>query len=235
MIDGPREATVELALYTDALVIEGRIRSEGASLAQLLSGAGEFLTVEEARVDEHASRGNPVLAPFVRVRMDDVRFAVADLPAGIDPDDAPTAYIMLAVPPFVVTGRLGRPDRGEGIRDLLAVLPDGFVEILGGAYVSEPLGVSQRRSPVIVVNAPRIQALAPHRDVNPWAGLGQARAAMADPGATDVGTEPDATDDGAPGVPRGEPAAVPRAEEAPAVLAAAPGPGAAGGVPTGWR
>jgi len=202
MFDGTGRSTVEITLLTDALAIEGRVESSGGSLLELLAAAGDFLLLEDARVDEHASRGNALVAPFVRVRVADVRLAVAELAPRTSVDVAPQTPVMLAIPPFAVTGRLGLVDRGEGIREVLAALPAGFVEVLAGAYSSEPMNISQRRFPVIVANTAYVQAMTPHRDIDPWAGLAQTRGSTtleATAGVDGEGEEPgEELDDPAP-------------------------------------
>ena len=50
------------------------------------------------------------------------------------------------------------------------------VTVSGAAYWSERLGEGLRREPVLTVNATRIEAVLPYREVDPWAGLEQARA-----------------------------------------------------------
>lgn len=238
MFDRSGPSTVEVALHTDALGIEGRIRWEGGSLARLLSDAGEFLVLEDARIDEHASRGNPTSASFVRVRLADVRFALAELAPGTSAEAAPPTPVLLAVPPFVVTGRVGLADQAEDIRGVLAGLHSGFVEILGGAYLSEPLNMSQRRAPVIVVNLSHVQAMAPHREVDPWAGLAQARAAALDSGEVPdgPGAEVAADGDAGPVDGNGEAAPLGSVAGAPEVDEAGPGTGAqSSGGGAAWR
>ena len=68
---------VELAVYTDALVIRGTTRVPDRPLAETLATLPDgILELEDVTMDEHGSRGRPVGAPVAHVRAESIVFVL---------------------------------------------------------------------------------------------------------------------------------------------------------------
>jgi len=189
MVAGLPELTViQLTIYTDALIVRGSVRTRARRLADVFDPAGgPFLLVEDVTLDEHGSRGRPpTFAPFAQVRLATILFAFTDASFPGEPDPAPEhPVLLLAVPPFIVAGTVDALPGQKEFREAVADLPPGFVRVAAASYWSDPLNEGRRRLPFIAVNGARVEVAAPHRDVDPWAGLDLARAAS--PAVVDEG------------------------------------------------
>jgi hypothetical protein len=175
----PELTTISLTVYTDALLVRGRLRTRAGRVVDIFDPAGgPFLIVEDVTMDEHGSRGRPTMAPFAQVRLETILFAFTDEALAAEPDPAPQhPAVLLAVPPFVVAGTVDALPGHKELRDAVADLPTGFIRVAGASFWSDPLNEGRRRTPLIAVNGSRVQIAAPFRDVDPWAGLDLARAA----------------------------------------------------------
>jgi hypothetical protein len=93
---------------------------------------------------------------------------------------------MISIPPFRVIGRihvLGERD----LREALGELTGRFLPITDAIYWSDSVGEARQTAPMVAVNHRRAQILAPHREVDPWAGLD--RSGEAGGGAATAGPE----------------------------------------------
>jgi hypothetical protein len=180
MTAGTAILAVELTIYTDAMVIRGRVQVPDRSLAETLAALpGGVLELDDVMLEEHGSRGRPVTAPVAFVRTEAIVLVLSEPLLPADPAQGRPS-VLLAMPPFGVAGRLSVLSPDDGLRDALRALPRvGFLTVSDAAYWSEPLGEGRRRSSAITVNAARIQAALPYREVDPWAGLDQPRTAEA--------------------------------------------------------
>jgi hypothetical protein len=180
MVAGLPELTmIQLTIYTNAQVVRGSVRTRARRLVDVFDPTGgPFLVVEDVTMDEHGSRGRPTLAPFAQVRLEAILFAFTDASLPDEPDPAPAhPAVLLAVPPFVVAGTVDALTGQKEFRDAVADLPAGFVGVAGASFWSDSLNEGRRQAPFIAVNGAHVVVAAPHRDVDPWAGLDVARAA----------------------------------------------------------
>jgi hypothetical protein len=170
---------VALTLFTDALVIEGRVTTNHRRVTDILNQADErFLVLDDVTIQEHGLRGQAVNVPFAQVNLDAILFATADSP--IEPNPVMRVVktakrAVVSVPPFSVAGNVHLLV-GEGdIRDGLRTLTEAFVPITEATYWSDPLGEGRRQAFLVAVNHRRVHYIAPHHEVDPWAGLDQGR------------------------------------------------------------
>ena len=173
-IIGAEPALVPLTLYTDAFVIKGTIRSRQGRITDILNQADEgFLVLSDAFVDEYGSRGTPVRTEYAQVNLGAVLFAVADTPVEARPDlrtPKVPEQALISIPPFRVIGRVHLlPERD--LRDALGELTGRFIPVTDATYWSDSIGEARTSAAMVAINHERAQILAPHREVDPWAGL----------------------------------------------------------------
>ncbi len=169
------EATlVPLTLYTDAFVITGTIRSRQNRITDILNQTDDgFLVLSDAVVDEYGSRGTPTHSEFAQVNLGAVLFAVAA--TAIEPrPDLRTPKVpeqaLISIPPFRIIGRIHvLPERD--LREALNELTGRFIPVTDATYWSESIGEARATAAMVAINHDRAQIFAPHREVNPWAGL----------------------------------------------------------------
>jgi hypothetical protein len=171
---GHEPPVVPLTLYTDAFVIKGTIRSRQGRITDILNQADEgFLVLADAVIDEYGSRGTPVRTEYAQVNLGAVLFAVADAPVEARPDlrtPKISEQALISIPPFRVIGRVHLlPERD--LRDALTELTGRFIPITDATYWSDSIGEARTTAPMVAINHARAQILAPHREVDPWAGL----------------------------------------------------------------
>jgi hypothetical protein len=137
-----------------------------------------------------------VTLPYAQVNLDTILFATADVP--VEPN--PTMRVVktaepavVSVPPFQVAGTVHLLVGDGEIRDALRSLTDAFVPVTDATYWADSLGEPRRRALLVAVNHHRAQYIAPHREVDPWAGMGQLREAAAEDerSQASAGLEPD--------------------------------------------
>jgi hypothetical protein len=181
-------APVELTLYTDALAIRGTVSTNLRRVTDILNRTDEpFLVLDGVTIEEHALRGQPTRLPFAQVNLDAILFATADLP--LEPNTTMRTVkaerrAVVSVPPFSVAGSVHLVI-GEGdLRDGLRALVDRFIPVTDATYWSEQLNVAKREAVLVAVNHRRAQYLAPHIEVDPWAGLELRPAVESAAGAT---------------------------------------------------
>ena len=177
MLLGGEPTPVPLILYTDAYVIRGTIRTRQNRISDILNQADEdFLVISDAVVDEYGSRGTPVRSEYAQVNLGAVLFAVAETAIEARPDlrtPKVPEQAMISIPPFQITGRIHLlPERD--LREALGELTGRFVPVTDATYWSDSAGEARQTAPMVAINHTRAQIFAPHREVDPWAGLDRA-------------------------------------------------------------
>ena len=171
---GAEATLVPLTLYTDSFVIKGNIRSRQSRLSDILNHADEdFLVLSDALVDEYGSRSVATRSEFAQVNLAAVLFAVADSEVETRPDlrtPKVSEQAMISIPPFRVIGRVHvLPERGLG--EALGELTGRFIPVTDATFWSDSIGEARQSAPMVAINHHRAQILAPHREVDPWAGI----------------------------------------------------------------
>ena len=171
---GPEPQPMPLVLYTDAFVIRGTIRTRQGRITDILNQADDgFVILENAIIDEYGSRELAVRSEYAQVNLGAILFAVAD--TTIDPrPDLRTPKVpeqaMISIPPFRITGRIHlMPERD--LHEALTELTGRFIPVTEATFWSEAAGEARQTAPMVAFNHQRAQILAPHRAVDPWAGL----------------------------------------------------------------
>jgi len=174
---GGEPTQVPLTLYTDSFVIKGGVRSRQARISDILNHADEpFLVLSDVVVDEYGSRELARRSEFAQVNLDSVLFAVSDETVEARPDlrtPKVPEQALISIPPFRIIGRihiLPERDLGEGLSELTG----RFLPVTDAIYWSDTVGEARQTAPLVAINHHRAQILAPHRDVDPWAGLDRA-------------------------------------------------------------
>lgn len=184
---GGGERKVALTLYTDAYVIRGNVTSRQRRVSDILNQAEHnFLVLVDVVLDEYGTHGSTVRADYAQINLASVLFAVADASDGESFPEMHTPKIaeqaLISIPPFKIIGRIHlTPDRD--LREALAELTGRFVPVTDGAFWSDVVGEARTTAPLIAFNHARAQILAPHREVDPWAGLDRSAAAAAESAA----------------------------------------------------
>ncbi len=174
MFDPVGERPVALTLYTDSYVAKGTARTRRQRVTDILNMAEEdFVVLEDALIQEFGSRGEVIRAEFAQVNLATVLFAVSDVPVEPVPElrtPKTQEQALITVPPFKITGRIHLlPERD--LRAALAELTGRFVPVTEATYWSETIGEPRTSATVVTFNHARAQILAPHKVVDPWAGL----------------------------------------------------------------
>jgi hypothetical protein len=171
---GSEPTLVPLTLYTDSFVIKGQMRSRQTRISDILNHADEdFLVLSDAIVDEYGSREIATKSEFAQVNLDAVLFAVADTEVEARPDlrtPKVSEQAMISIPPFRVIGRVHvLPERGLG--EALSELTGRFIPVTEATFWSDTVGEARHTAAMVAINHHRAQILAPHREVDPWAGV----------------------------------------------------------------
>jgi hypothetical protein len=195
MDPGYELATRQLVLYTDALITRGTVRTRQHRITDILNGSDDpFLILEDVTAEEFGSRGQPVRSEFAQVNLDAVLFAVANEPVPSMPElrtPKTPEQAIISVPPFSVIGTIHLMPLDGDLRSALHELTGRFLPVTNAVYWSDRMGEAREQALLVAINHHRAHILAPHREVDPWAGLGAPA-----PGTTAVSGE----DAGAPGV-----------------------------------
>jgi hypothetical protein len=186
-------ATVALTIYTDAFVIRGSIMTRHRRVTDILNQADEpFLVLSDVTIDEFGARAQTQRAEHAQVNLGAVLFAVGDteveaLPELRTPKVSETA--MISVPPFKITGRIHLLPNAN-IDEALRELTGKFIPATDATYWSDVVGEPRTKVAVVAFNHSRAQILAPHREVDPWAGLGATTdATQGDAASAPIGQE----------------------------------------------
>jgi hypothetical protein len=180
---GGEPGAVSLTLYTDSFIIKGQLRSRQRRITDILNQADDdFLVLSDAVVDEYGSRSVTSRSEFAQVNLDAVLFAVSD--TSVEPRaDLRTQKVpeeaLISIPPFRVIGRVHvLPERGLG--EALGELTGRFIPVTDATFWSDTTGEARQTASMVAINHRRAQILAPHRAVDPWAGLDRSGGAATD-------------------------------------------------------
>lgn len=169
------EQPSRLTLYTDALIIRGLIRTRQHRITDILNSADEpYLVLEEVTTEEFGSRASAERADYAQVNLDAVLFAVSDTEVDAvaelrTPKSAEKAII--SIPPFKLSGSI-HVLPGRDMREALQELQGKFLPLTDVTYWSDTVGEPRTSVHVVAFNHKRAQIMAPHKEVDPWAGLG---------------------------------------------------------------
>ena len=184
MIGANEPVKLALTLFTDAFVIKGNLRTRQGRITDVLnSGDEDFIVIEDAIVDEFGTRSQAVRTEYAQVNLDAVLFVVSDTALEPRPDlrtPKVTEQAMISIPPFRIIGHiylLPERDLHEALRELRG----RFVPVTDATFWSDTVGEARTSAPMIAFNHNRAHILAPHREVDPWAGLD--RSAVSEPDA----------------------------------------------------
>jgi hypothetical protein len=199
---GGEPLVIPLTLYTDSFVIKGKIRTRQARITDILNHADEdFLVLGDVVIDEYGSRNIASRSEYAQVNLGAVLFAVAETSLEPRPDlrtPKVPEQAMISIPPFQVIGRIHLlPERS--LSEALSELTGRFIPVTDATYWSDTAGEARQSAPMVAINHDRAQILAPHREVDPWAGLD--RSAGAAETASIGGSHPDWADVGHTGEP----------------------------------
>ena len=175
-----------ITLVTDAFVVRGTLQTRHRRITDMLNSAEhDFLVLTSATFEEFGSTGLAIQSDFAQVNLGSVLFGVADEPVEATPElrvPKVSERAIISVPPFTVTGHIhlmpGR-DLHEALEDLMG----RFIPVTDATYWSDRVGEARTNALVVAVNHNRAQILAPHREIDPWAGLDRAGASSLATGA----------------------------------------------------
>jgi hypothetical protein len=174
-----------IMLVTDAFVVRGTILTRHRRITDMLNTAEhDFLVLEQATFDEFGASGVAIQTDYAQVNLGSVLFGVADEAVDATPElrvPKVSEKALISVPPFTVTGHIHlMPERD--LREALDELLGRFIPVTEAVYWSDRLGEARTEATIVAVNHSRAQILAPHREIDPWAGLNRA----GDVGTTDA-------------------------------------------------
>lgn len=172
-IGGTQHAT-QLTLYTDAFVVRGTIETRQRRVSDILNQADDpFLVLSDVTFDAFGITGQTIKTEFAQVNLAAVLFAVGHDPVEAVPElrtPKSPEQALISVPPFKVTGRIHvLPQRT--LRESLAELTGTFIPVTDATYWSDAINEARATAALVAVNHARCQILAPHHEVDPWAGL----------------------------------------------------------------
>jgi hypothetical protein len=174
MLIGAEPVKLPMTLFTDAFMIKGTVRTRRARITDILNSADDdFIVLEDAMVDEYGTRTQAVRTEFAQVNLDAVLFAVSDATVEPRPDlrtPKVSEQALISIPPFRIIGSIHvLPERD--LHDALRDLTGRFIPVSDATYWSETVGEARTTAAIVAFNHRRAQILAPHREVDPWAGL----------------------------------------------------------------
>lgn len=163
-----------ITLVTDAFVVRGTIQTRHRRITDMLNTAEhDFLVLEQATFDEFGSTGVAIQTDFAQVNLGAVLFGVADDAVEATPElrvPKVSERALISVPPFTITGHIHLLP-GRDLHQALDELTGRFLPVTDAVYWSDRVGEARTTAVVVAVNHNRAQILAPHREVDPWAGL----------------------------------------------------------------
>jgi hypothetical protein len=199
-IGGESRAT-PITLVTDSHIVRGTLLTRHRRITDMLNATDEdFLVLEQATFDEFGSTGVVIQTDYAQVNLGAVLFGVADDPVEPTPElrvPKVTERALIAIPPFTITGHIHlMPERD--LHQALGELMGRFIPVTDAVYWSDRVGEARAAALIVAVNHNRAQILAPHREVDPWAGLDRSgnpaatsRAAPPTGGTADAPRPPD--------------------------------------------
>jgi hypothetical protein len=175
-------SAVVLTLYTDSFVIKGSLDTRQRRITDMLNLAEDpFIVLADVFFDEFGSVGRTVRADFAQVNLGSILFAVADSPAAPAPElrtHKIEQRAIVSIPPFKVTGYIHLLAE-RSLRVALTELTGKFLPVTEATYWSDSLGEARVTAALVAINRSLAQIVAPHQEVDPWAGLDQLAAAGA--------------------------------------------------------
>lgn len=166
--------TVSLKMFTDAFTVKGRLETRHRRISDAFNEAkAGFLVLSDVQFDEYRTASAVMRAEFAQVNLASVLFVVSDEvvppePALATPKASEEALI--SIPPFTIRGRIHvLPERP--LREGLSELHGEFIPVTNAVYWSDSLGEARTSVAMAAVNHARCQILAPHHEVDPWAGM----------------------------------------------------------------
>lgn len=174
--------SASITLVTDAFIVRGTIQTRHRRITDMLNTAEhDFLVLEQATFDEYGSTGIAIQTDFAQVNLGAVLFGVADDPVDVTPElrvPKVPERALISIPPFTITGHIHlMPERA--LREALDELMGRFIPVTEAVYWSDRVGEARATALIVAVNHTRAQILAPHREVDPWAGLDRSGGAAA--------------------------------------------------------
>lgn len=178
-----QEHEASLVLYTDSYVVRGRVRTRQHRITDILERAEEpFLVLEDVTLEEFGGRGEVVRASYAQVNLATVLFAVTDVPVEPTPElrtPKVREEALVTVPPFRLVGTIHLLPERE-LRHALEELTGRFIPMTDVTFWSDVINEPRTTVVMAAVNHARAQILAPHKIVDPWAGLPGGEAAATD-------------------------------------------------------
>ena len=180
------EQQMGVTLYTDAFVVRGQVTTRHRRITDILNQPDhDFVVLNDVMLDEFGTRSVAVRSEFAQINLAAVLFAIADSPVQAIPElrtPKIPEQALISIPPFKITGRIHLlPERD--LRDALEELTGRFLPVTDATYWSESVGEARTAAPLIAFNHARAQILAPHREVDPWAGISRGPSESAVTGA----------------------------------------------------
>jgi hypothetical protein len=168
--------TAVLTLYTDTFVIKGGLDTRQRRVTDMLNLAEDpFIVLAGVTFDEFGTLGRTVRADFAQVNLGSILFAVADTPAEPAPElrtHKIEQRAIVSIPPFKVTGYIHLLAE-RSLRVALDELTGKFLPVTEATYWSDSLGEPRTTAALVAINRSLAQIVAPHQEVDPWAGLDQ--------------------------------------------------------------
>jgi hypothetical protein len=184
---GGEEQQHALTIYTDAYVIRGNVASRQRRVTDILNNAEhEFIVLTDTVLDEHGSRSGAERAEYAQVNLAAVLFAISDTPVESTPEmrqPKVAEEALVSIPPFKIVGHIYLQPEAT-LREALLELTNPFIPVTDATYWSDIVAEARTTAPLIAFNRRRAQILAPHREIDPWAGLARGDAATGTTGST---------------------------------------------------
>jgi hypothetical protein len=183
MFDQVSGQSIKVTLYTDSHIVRGIVVTHQRRVSDILNHAEEpFIVLGDVTMDDWGSRSQPMHAEFAQVNLAAILFAVADTPVEARAELRTvkiSEQAFISVPPFKIVGQIYLlPERD--LRQALDELTGSFVPVTEASFWSDTVGEARQSAMMVAFNHNRAQILAPHREVDPWAGLTRSPEAVAD-------------------------------------------------------
>ena len=174
MFDQASGQSIRVTLYTDSHIVRGTVSTHQRRVSDILNHAEEpFIVLGDVTMDEWGSRSQLMHAEYAQVNLASVLFAVADTPVEPTPELRTvkiSEQAFISLPPFKITGRIHLlPERD--LRVALDELVGAFIPVTDATFWSDTVGEAKQTAMMVAFNHARAQILAPHREIDPWAGL----------------------------------------------------------------
>jgi hypothetical protein len=193
-----------ITLVTDNFVVRGTIQTRHRRITDMLNVAEhDFLVLEQATFDEFGASGVTMQTDFAQVNLGAVLFGVADEPVDATPElrvQKVSERALISIPPFTITGHIHLM-AGRDLREALDDLVGRFIPVTEATYWSDRVGEARTSALIVAVNHSRAQIMAPHREIDPWAGLDRSGGSAISPDDADALSAVDAEANAAPRAP----------------------------------